>query len=77
METLLEYEKQSQELFNTNMTQTEVINLSKHSFEKRQYRLLKKNLNFWPYTRTIKDEDEEKQEIELANKELSVKNKTN
>ena len=35
METLLEYEKQSQELFNTNMTQTEVINLSKHSFEKR------------------------------------------
>ena len=35
MEALLEYEKQSQELFNTKLTQTEIINLSKHSFKKR------------------------------------------
>ena len=50
MQALSEYEKQFQELFNTNLTQTETyqVNLPKHSFTKGQYDLWNNNLNFCP-----------------------------
>ena len=47
MQTLSKNEKQFEELFNTNLTQTQIYcNLSKYSFTNRQYDLLNKNLKF-------------------------------
>ena len=100
MHTLTEYEKQFQELFNTDLTPNgNMINLSKHSLTKGQYDLLNKNLNFCSIpghcnkcilkkdlesmNRKIKlkgffrNKNKQKQETELANKEPSIKSKTN
>ena len=46
MQILSEYEKQFQELFNTDLTQMEIQSISKHSFIEGKHDLINKNLNF-------------------------------
>ena len=53
METFNIYEKKSKEKIDAEFsTFGNVINLSKFSFAKYQYKLLNKNLNFYPITET-------------------------
>ena len=69
-----------------------MINISKHRFTKEQYYLLNNNLSFYPttghYNESILKKDlesferkiklqEQKQETKLANKDPSIKSKTN
>ena len=53
MQTLSQYEKQFQDLFNISEPNGNIIDVSKHSFTKGQYNLLNKNLIFPLHVVTI------------------------